>query len=367
MAGMGVEMKQFDKAAGEIVKQGYLKQFADKINKKDMKIVIWGVGDCGHRVYDVLTEQNIAIDYFADSYYGGSEDSRTGIQMIDIDTIFQQKEKYNILVSIVSDDAYYAVYSRLIRGGIHESQIWNMGSFIERLTVDFFIKNRDKYRAVYNLLGDDISKQVYLERMKRVYLLNDLSEIVSPPEEEYFDKVNVISENEVFIDCGGFDGRTSLRFIERCNGKYEKVIIFEPEVCKGKLIKQNLDGEKYLFYPYGVWSEEKELYFEARGDVTSHITEKKNGHTIQVVTLDSYIYHETPTLIKMDIEGAELEALIGGKKTIQAFRPKLAICIYHKPEDLFEIPLYIKSLNSDYNLYIRQYSNTRYETVCYAV
>lgn len=360
-------MEQFDKAAREIVEQEDLKQFADIINKNNMKIVIWGVGDCGHNVYDVLTEQNIKIDFFADSYYGGNADSQTGIQMVDIDTIFQQKEKYNILISIVDDDAYQAVYRRLIGGGIHEDQIWNMGRFIERLTVDFFIKNRDKYRAVYNMLGDAVSKQVYLERMKRVYLLNDLSEIASPSNEEYFDKVNVITENEVFVDCGGFDGRTSLRFIERCNGKYEKVIIFEPEACKRELIEQNLAGEKYLLYPYGVWSEENRLYFEARGDVTSHITEKKSGYTIQVVPLDHYVYYETPTLIKMDIEGAELEALIGGKRTIQTYRPKLVICIYHKPEDLFEIPLYIKALNDNYNLFIRQYSNNKYETVCYAV
>lgn len=109
------------------------------------------------------------------------------------------------------------------------------------------------------------------------------------------------------------------------------------------------------------------MYFEARGDVASHITKQKSDYVIQVVALDQYIYHEAPTLIKMDIEGAEQEALVGARKTIQTYRPKLVICLYHKPEDLFEIPLYIKSLNSDYNLYIRQYSNTKYETVCYAV
>lgn len=360
-------MEQFEKAANEIVKQEELNRFGDNITKYNMKTVIWGVGDCGHRVYDVLTEQNIRIDFFADNCYSGSEDRITGVRMIDTDNIFQEKEKYNILVSVVNDDAYHAIYRQLINGGVRESQIWNMGRYIERLTVGFFHKNCDRYKAVYNMLGDSISKKVYLERMKRVYLLNDLAGIASPVEEEYFDKINVISENEVFVDCGGFDGRTSQRFIERCNGKYKKIIIFEPEICKRELIEQNMGGEKYLLYPYGVWSEEKKLYFEARGDVASHITKQKSDYVIQVVTLDQYIYHEAPTLIKMDIEGAEQEALVGARKTIQTYRPKLVICLYHKPEDLFEIPLYIKSLNSDYNLYIRQYSNTKYETVCYAV
>ena len=73
------------------------------------------------------------------------------------------------------------------------------------------------------------------------------------------------------------------------------------------------------------------------------------------------------TMIKMDIEGSELEALKGAKKTIQRDKPKLAICIYHKPEDMADIPLYIKELVPEYKLYIRHHSNFATETVLYAV
>lgn len=360
-------MYEFDKAAAEIIEQKELKKFANRIVKDDKKIVIWGAGDCGHHVYDVLIEQNIEINFFADNYHAGKTDYKTGVEIIGIDTICQEKENYYILISVVNDNAYYAIYEQLKEAGVHSSQIWDMSRYIERLPISFFVRNCDKYKAVYNMLADDISKKVYLERMKRVYLLNDISEIVSPAQEEYFDKINVIKESEVFIDCGGFDGRTSLRFIERCNGKYKKIIVFEPEGCKKELIEQNLAGENYLLYQYGVWSEDATLYFEARGDVASHVSERVSEDTIEVVALDQYVYHEAPTLIKMDIEGSELNALVGGKRTIQTYKPKLVICLYHKPEDLFEIPLYIKSLNNDYNLYIRQYSNTRYETVCYAI
>ena len=73
------------------------------------------------------------------------------------------------------------------------------------------------------------------------------------------------------------------------------------------------------------------------------------------------------TFIKMDIEGSELEALKGAQQTIQRDRPKLAICIYHKPEDMTDIPLYIKSLVPEYRLYVRHHSNRCSETVLYAV
>ena len=72
-------------------------------------------------------------------------------------------------------------------------------------------------------------------------------------------------------------------------------------------------------------------------------------------------------MIKMDIEGSELEALKGSKKVIQRDKPRLAICIYHKPEDMTEIPLYIKELVPEYKLYIRHHSNAGTETVLYAV
>ena len=73
------------------------------------------------------------------------------------------------------------------------------------------------------------------------------------------------------------------------------------------------------------------------------------------------------TFIKMDVEGAELESLKGAEKTIRRDKPKLAICIYHKPEDMWTIPLYIKELVPEYKLYIRHHSSGVCETVLYAV
>ena len=95
----------------------------------------------------------------------------------------------------------------------------------------------------------------------------------------------------------------------------------------------------------------------------------KSGNTeIEVVRLDDFIpSDEKITFIKMDIEGAEIDALNGCKNILQKYKPKLAICIYHKPDDLWEIPLLIKRLVPEYQIYIRHYSNYLWETVCYAV
>lgn len=87
---------------------------------------------------------------------------------------------------------------------------------------------------------------------------------------------------------------------------------------------------------------------------------------VRVYQLDSVI-EEPVTFIKMDIEGSEKEAILGARRIITEYKPKLAICIYHKVEDFWEIPLLIKALNPDYNIYIRNYEDRIDETICYAV
>ena len=87
---------------------------------------------------------------------------------------------------------------------------------------------------------------------------------------------------------------------------------------------------------------------------------------IKVVTIDG-IVKEKVTFIKMDIEGSELKALHGAEQKIKKYKPKLAICIYHKVEDIIDIPSYIHSLVPEYKFYIRHYSFGQAETVLYAI
>ena len=87
----------------------------------------------------------------------------------------------------------------------------------------------------------------------------------------------------------------------------------------------------------------------------------------EVVTLDSFFGSEKVDFIKMDIEGVELEAIEGAYQIIKQQSPTLAVCLYHKPEDIWEIPLRIKDIQPEYNIYIRHHTDLLNETVCYAV
>lgn len=189
-------------------------------------------------------------------------------------------------------------------------------------------------------------------------------------ETQYFVPELRFSDHEVIVDCGAFIGDTTKLFYEKIPGC--RVIALEPEEENYKeLQKLDLPGLKTI--KAGAWSEDATLSFSDSGGGTMLGSISASGNKeIEVKALDHLPECQSATYIKMDIEGSELEALKGAQNIIKKNRPKLAICIYHKPQDCFEIPFYIKKLNPDYKLYIHHHNryDPRYyltETVLYAI
>lgn len=175
------------------------------------------------------------------------------------------------------------------------------------------------------------------------------------------------SDSEFFVDVGCFDGSTVRSFIKWAQGTYQEILSFEPDTKCFNVCKEALADVKGLnLDKRGLWNEKCELAFSAAGDSTSKIVES-GGEKIDTVCLDEVVEKKRVSFIKMDIEGAEKQALLGAADTIRKYRPKLAICIYHKPQDIWEIPELILEMNPDYHLYIRHYSLREAETVLYAV
>ena len=128
-------------------------------------------------------------------------------------------------------------------------------------------------------------------------------------------------------------------------------------------------GDKSVIcWPYGLSDKEGKVWFSS-GDSSSSMQDngQVNDEEGIVRKLDDVLKNEDVTFIKMDIEGAEMSALRGGRNIIQMQKPKLAICIYHSPGDMLDIPVYLKKLVPEYKIYIRHYTDMMLETVCYAV
>lgn len=230
---------------------------------------------------------------------------------------------------------------------------------------------KDLNVVISTLRADEEVKQILRDGgypENRIYSLVEYLRYEDPG--QYFSPdFMTYGENEVFVDVGCCDLNSSLEIRKYC-GHLKKIYAFEPDpdnysVCLERKQRYAFDAVELL--PVGAWSEPTELCFNARNDGGSHIC-NEGGVRISAVPIDNVIDPaDKVTMLKMDIEGSELEALKGARKIIQRDKPKLAICIYHKPEDMVEIPLYIKQLVPDYRLYIRHHSNTNLETVLYAI
>ena len=158
-----------------------------------------------------------------------------------------------------------------------------------------------------------------------------------------------------------------------CNNECDKVFAFECDrrcvnICEDALEKMPMLRKVTQLVPKGLWSGDTELVFNEVDNCGSSSFVFKNGteQVVSTTSIDAVANGEPVTFIKMDIEGAELEALKGAQETIKKYHPPLALSIYHKPEDIVQLPQFIKSLVPEYKLYLRNYHLDHTETVLYA-
>lgn len=203
--------------------------------------------------------------------------------------------------------------------------------------------------------------------IRSLNIKNDISNYLFSIREDlqYFDVFSPVND-EVIVDAGCYNGNTALQFLEWGNGKVRHIYSFEIDPANVPKCQAAIKGheDKITLIQKGTWSSDQTLHIKSLGGGTSI---RNAGETeVHLTTIDSILQDERVTLIKMDVEGAELESLRGSKNTITKNHPRLAICVYHRAEDLWEIPGYILSLVPEYKFYLRHYSSRDYETVLYA-
>lgn len=273
-----------------------------------------------------------------------------------------------------------------------EGRIIHYGFKYHKFIVDHF----EELIANTCLFSDPYSKLSYLNLILYKLTLNPVYlEAIAVGRGGYYDFNTYLfdksflkfSEKEVYVDAGAFTGDSIEAFLYAVNGKYQHIYSFEPSLENNRLIRSRLQSLQTFFIPSfvdtvslidkGVWSHSCELVFNenfvlsAKGVRSSPL----GGHLIDsglrtysssdlsgdlaiakvpVISIDEGTNLDA-TFIKYEVEGSELEGLIGASKTLQKNRPKLAVALYHKPEDILVLPNFIRDIGLDYKIGLRQH------------
>ena len=216
------------------------------------------------------------------------------------------------------------------------------------------LEHTDEIRQVYDLLDEDLSRKIFLCMLMQRLTFNldySMAQFCDRGERQYYTAGIPLSKDDVVVDCGAFTGDTFLQFVQRYGGA-KRYYLYECDGRNleklGEAVRGSTCPEVAVVRPVGVYSENARLSFHADQGWSSAVTSGPASGGIDVVRLDDDIPERDVGFIKMDVEGCELDALKGAEDILRTCKPKLAICIYHRPEDCLTIPLYLHRICPEY-------------------
>lgn len=183
--------------------------------------------------------------------------------------------------------------------------------------------------------------------------------------ENFLDKGRM--NNRTFVDIGAFDGKDTMHFFDWIGNVDANAIIFEADDNNFQTVSENMASYHHVrLYNQGVADNIGTAPFSSGKGEMSNFSSDGDKY-IRMTSLDSKISDVEIGYIKMDIEGFEKQALSGAKKIIAQQKPMMGISIYHKKEDIWEIPKLVLDMNPQYKFYLRHYSLGTADTVLYAI
>lgn len=217
---------------------------------------------------------------------------------------------------------------------------------------EYYEKRKNEFDEIYARLADGTSEKVFENTVK--YKLTGKIDYLfdcETAEDEVFDTFLRFTDRETYLDLGAYRGDTVLSFISRVKS-FNKIIAVEPDRKSFAKLCGAVSHIENITCLNAVAA-------DSVGSRTFSMTGSRGsgaaaaGEKIDCLSVDSL--NTAPTFIKMDIEGAEIEAIAGAEKTILRHKPKMQIAAYHKSGDLIDIPKAVLRIRNDYKIYLRHY------------
>lgn len=370
---------------------GTLESDAGKLGTLGEKpLYLYGAGNMGKRLYRQLTANGISISGFIDRNPAAKhedisiptftpnapelEAAKTSATII-LSGLFPLKVCQEIKATLLTL-GFQNVYA------LHEVNFTHISGGTIRQTLfddnynklDVLGTDRPKIERAFALLAGKEDRQLFL-RLLMAHLTMDFTRLDAPHHINLQYLAHDIPEHKDytrFVDCGGYDGDTFRQLADHVD-HIDTLLAFEPQAAMYRKYASTIASHpkpprQTFIFPCGVHSKTTQLRFASNDDAQSAARLSAEGdQIIQCVAIDEALPGFQPTFIKMDIEGAEIEALHGARKMIESVGPGLAICVYHRFSDLWEIPCLIRGMRSDYRYYLRNYNYLGLETVLYAL
>lgn len=335
-------------------------------------IVLYGMGNGADKIISVCGRYNIEIsDFFASDGFvrGHMFHGKTVLSYSDV------KEKYGkdniiVLLSFATrlDDVLENIYKIASECELYAPDVPVYGD--EIFNFEFFKSHEDEIEQARKLLFDAESVRIYDNIIN--YKLTGKIEYLRECESDIDECYNEILHAEGFkvtADLGAYNGDSARELMQYAK-TLEKIVAFEPDARNYKKLcewKETVNNTEIAAYNLGAYNKKETLYFDGSGNRNSAIMNNvslfsdainKRGKKVKEInadSLDNILDGACVDYIKYDVEGSELEAILGSEKTIKNFAPSLLVSLYHRSEDIFTLPKLIIEMQGDYKLYLRRF------------
>ncbi len=358
-------------------KESDIDKFLDS-SKNSPNIILHGAGFALPSILEKLERYGFSVLAICDSdekKQGGKYEDTYPIMSVE-----EASRRFPNARFLISSPQYFWEINSLLSKILDEHQLCDVdldcAHYFEKGEFNAFFKAQlPRFSKVYERLEDDASKETYFKVIKAHMSgkREDFDDAFTGNEDWYlFKSLLQPMPDTIYIDCGAFDGDTIELFLGAANKGYEKVFAFEPDPSRLSSLNEISDDQngKIEVIPRGVSNENGNISFKANGVYSTLVKNGSNKDkeliSVSVVKLDNAINNEEVSVIKMDIEGGEYDALVGAARLIKKHKPKLAICLYHKVEDFVRIAELILQLVPEYKLRLRHQSRGCTDTILFA-
>lgn len=326
-------------------------------------VSIFGAGSYGIKVYKLLNEKGFNIENFFDNneelwdteVYGKKVLNPSKISG-DISIVLASSWSKEIVKQLKENKSF--------KGKIYLIDPWEQ--ILETTIIDEDINQLDFF---YNKLKDEDSKNVLINILKSRIVKKEFFKVNY---EQYFHCIVSAIDGDIIIDGGAFIGDTIQALNKNINLKDLEIHSFEPDEKNFLLLQNEAENSKHRCFPMklGLYDKNATLRFLSTNQTVGYGCKIENAGDVVINTtsIDNYCRENNimPSFIKLDVEGVEKEVLVGAKEIIKKNKPKLAISLYHKYKDLWELPYLINQICSEYEFYLGHHRDNWFETILYA-